>query len=56
LSLIFLSLCSSNLLSAADSTFTSNILFAIADDWGFHANAYGTKWVNPTDFEKEPFD
>jgi hypothetical protein len=22
-----------------------NILFAIADDWGLHAGAYGTRWV-----------
>ena len=22
-----------------------NILFAIADDWGLHAGAYGTPWV-----------
>jgi hypothetical protein len=29
-----------------------NILFAIADDWGAHAGAYGTKWVNTPAFDR----
>ena len=32
-----------------DSPNRPNILFAIADDWGFgHAGAYGCKWVHET--------
>ena len=29
-----------------------NILFAIADDWGAHASAYGTKWVKTPHFDR----
>ena len=29
-----------------------NILFAIADDWGLHAGAYGTRWVNTPAFDR----
>ncbi len=29
-----------------------NILFAIADDWGTHAGAYGTKWVRTPNFDR----
>ncbi|MBL9199991.1 MAG: sulfatase [Opitutaceae bacterium] len=29
-----------------------NILFAIADDWGAHAGAYGTKWVKTPNFDR----
>src|SRR5512146_3383151 len=29
-----------------------NILFAIADDWGLHAGAYGTKWVKTPAFDR----
>ena len=29
-----------------------NILFAIADDWGAHASAYGTKWVKTPAFDR----
>lgn len=29
-----------------------NILFAIADDWGRHASAYGTKWVRTPAFDR----
>ncbi len=29
-----------------------NILFAIADDWGFHASAYGTPWVKTPAFDR----
>ncbi|MGE0607036.1 MAG: sulfatase [Pirellulales bacterium] len=29
-----------------------NILFAIADDWGLHAGAYGTSWINTPAFDR----
>ncbi len=29
-----------------------NILFAIADDWGAHAGAYGTRWVKTPNFDR----
>jgi len=29
-----------------------NILFAIADDWGLHAGAYGTDWVETPGFDQ----
>ena len=29
-----------------------NILFAIADDWGLHAGAYGTSWVKTPGFDR----
>ncbi|HTN75317.1 MAG TPA: sulfatase-like hydrolase/transferase, partial [Pirellulaceae bacterium] len=29
-----------------------NILFAIADDWGKHAGAYGTPWVKTPAFDR----
>lgn len=29
-----------------------NILFAIADDWGLHAGAYGTPWVKTPTFDR----
>src|SRR5687767_7797660 len=29
-----------------------NILFAIADDWGPHAGAYGTPWVKTPAFDR----
>jgi N-sulfoglucosamine sulfohydrolase len=29
-----------------------NILFAIADDWGLHAGAYGTTWVRTPAFDR----
>jgi arylsulfatase A-like enzyme len=29
-----------------------NILFAVADDWGLHAGAYGTAWVNTPAFDR----
>lgn len=47
------------LLLAATSGFTfaadairPNILFAIADDWGLHAGAYGTPWVKTPAFDR----
>jgi hypothetical protein len=29
-----------------------NLLFAIADDWGAHAGAYGTTWVKTPGFDR----
>ena len=29
-----------------------NILFAIADDWGAHASAYGTPWITTPNFDR----
>lgn len=29
-----------------------NILFAVADDWGIHAGAYGTPWVRTPNFDR----
>ena len=29
-----------------------NLLFAIADDWGAHAGAYGTRWVKTPHFDR----
>ena len=37
--------------SAAESK-RPNILFAIADDWGAHASAYGTPWVKTPGFDR----
>lgn len=36
---------------AADAA-RPNILFAIADDWGLHAGAYGTPWVKTPAFDR----
>ncbi|MCX6954674.1 MAG: sulfatase [Verrucomicrobia bacterium] len=33
-----------------------NILFALADDWGLHAGAYGTKWVRTPNFDRVAHD
>ena len=39
--------------AAAQSKQRPNILFIIADDWGFgHAGAYGCKWVNTPAFDR----
>jgi arylsulfatase A-like enzyme len=39
--------------SCASAAERPNILFAIADDWGFgHASAYGAKWVNTPAFDR----
>ncbi len=39
-------------LTRAASATPPNILFAIADDWGAHAGAYGTKWVRTPHFDR----
>jgi len=33
-----------------------NILFAIAEDWGLHAGAYGTRWFRAPKWEKHVVD
>jgi N-sulfoglucosamine sulfohydrolase len=38
-------------IQAADGS-QPNILFAIADDWGAHAGAYGTPWVKTPSFDR----
>jgi len=38
--------------AAAAETARPNILFAIADDWGLHAGAYGTRWVKTPAFDR----
>ncbi|MEZ0257645.1 MAG: heparan N-sulfatase, partial [Chthoniobacter sp.] len=40
-----------SILHAASPT-PPNILFALADDWGCHAGAYGTKWVRTPNFDR----
>ena len=39
-------------LSSAVAAERPNILFAIADDWGPHAGAYGTPWVKTPHFDR----
>ena len=41
-------------LANCDSSFAGapNILFTIADDWGLHAGAYGTKWIKTPAFDR----
>ena len=39
-------------LPAQAATAVPNILFAIADDWGVHAGAYGTQWVKTPAFDR----
>ncbi len=38
--------------AAAPAPARPNILFAIADDWGPHAGAYGTRWVKTPAFDR----
>lgn len=38
--------------NAATDNRPPNILFAIADDWGRHAGAYGTRWVKTPSFDR----
>ncbi|NDE99375.1 MAG: DUF229 domain-containing protein, partial [Verrucomicrobia bacterium] len=39
-------------LASAAAERPPNILFAIADDWGAHAGAYGTRWVKTPHFDR----
>lgn len=47
---LLLLLGAASLLQAAEKQ--PNILFAIADDWGAHAGAYGTTWVKTPAFDR----
>lgn len=47
---LLLLLAAASLLRAAETR--PNILFAIADDWGAHAGAYGTTWVKTPAFDR----
>jgi N-sulfoglucosamine sulfohydrolase len=38
--------------SALSAAQPPNILFAIADDWGAHAGAYGTSWIKTPAFDR----
>ena len=49
---IALFLSSFGLLASAVAADQPNILFAIADDWGAHAGAYGTPWVKTPAFDR----
>ncbi len=42
--------------AGAENKQPPNILFAIADDWGFHAGAYGTKWIKTPNFDRVAHD
>jgi N-sulfoglucosamine sulfohydrolase len=46
---LFVLLTTASILSAAQPP---NILFAIADDWGPHASAYGTPWIKTPAFDR----
>lgn len=52
--LLLIGLCFSfTAVRAAETSGPPNILFAIADDWGFgHASAYGCKWTNTPAFDR----
>ena len=39
-------------LGASEGPSRPNILFAIADDWGRDAGAYGTRWVRTPGFDR----
>jgi len=49
--LLLTSLFGTHALKASDAS-RPNILFAIADDWGLHAGAYGTPWVKTASFDR----
>ncbi len=51
LELLFVLVFAVNHAGAAETT-KPNILFAIADDWGLHAGAYGTPWVKTPAFDR----
>ncbi|MGV3485035.1 MAG: sulfatase [Planctomycetaceae bacterium] len=52
LALLFCVLAASNPQIEAAESQPPNILFAIADDWGLHAGAYGTTWVKTPAFDR----
>jgi arylsulfatase A-like enzyme len=49
---IFLLLALLPVFAGAAESNRPNILFAIADDWGLHAGAYGTPWVKTPAFDR----
>lgn len=51
LTIIALVLCGASHGPAANNP-PPNILFAVADDWGLHAGAYGTRWVSTPNFDR----
>jgi len=50
--LVLAVIATSGLASGAEQADRPNILFAIADDWGLHAGAYGTDWVKTPAFDR----
>src|SRR5215213_5222178 len=50
--LIFLLVDRGGFVEASEDALRPNILFAIADDWGRDAGAYGTKWVRTPGFDR----
>ena len=50
--LLLLASLSGTLSLNASDALRPNILFAIADDWGLHAGAYGTPWVKTIAFDR----
>ncbi|MFY7875399.1 MAG: sulfatase-like hydrolase/transferase, partial [Pirellula sp.] len=50
--LLLLASLSGTLSLNASDALRPNILFAIADDWGLHAGAYGTPWVKTVAFDR----
>src|SRR5436190_10337832 len=49
----FLTVAASAYAAQVSASKRPNILFAIADDWGFgHAGAYGCKWINTPAFDQ----
>ena len=49
---LLLSTCCLAVSAAFAAPSRPNILFAIADDWGPHASAYGTPWVKTPNFDR----
>ena len=49
---LFASLLALTWISSSAAADRPNILFAIADDWGPHAGAYGTPWVKTPHFDR----
>eukprot|EP01035_Chromulina_nebulosa_P010573 gene10573-14197_t len=50
--LLALLACPRFALAAEPASAPPNILFAIADDWGRHAGAYGTRWMRTPHFDR----
>jgi N-sulfoglucosamine sulfohydrolase len=50
--LLAIGLCLFSLAADGAGPQQPNILFVIADDWGLHAGAYGTRWVKTPAFDR----